>query len=319
MDFISAKYAILFHPCLVGKAKVTIQYYWGNSHFSLHSLFSQLFSLSQQIQHKIDLSPSDPVSGLMYLSCLYQKTRVDNIFVQRDIFDKSQFIPSTSHTLFSHLNHSIPSNSSFPFPPLYISKSQPQIFDITNTRMEFSTHGLSPNIQIFTAQKPSYLVTAVVTVTTNNFQSIQFQNQVSFPHSCQIFSLSVPKLWSSYRKWWISTLNRKYIDEPGGFSYPKPDLNSFKIGLYSIHPSGMSYTLAPVYGFDFKAAVEDEDDDVNTCIICLCEPSSIIILPCGHLNICDACFQRISECPTCRKEISGHVIVHFHTENNNSH
>ena len=48
--------------------------------------------------------------------------------------------------------------------------------------------------------------------------------------------------------------------------------------------------------------------DVVDCIICLSNPTSQILSPCGHLCLCDTCYmdhgKQLKLCPLCRKKIN---------------
>lgn len=44
-------------------------------------------------------------------------------------------------------------------------------------------------------------------------------------------------------------------------------------------------------------------DDLK-CVICFENPKQVIILPCGHVCLCEECSNRILlSCPMCRKDI----------------
>ncbi|KAH6567086.1 hypothetical protein BSLG_001602 [Batrachochytrium salamandrivorans] len=46
------------------------------------------------------------------------------------------------------------------------------------------------------------------------------------------------------------------------------------------------------------------------CSICLSRPIGIVLVPCGHITICDYCFgltSRNSGCPICRRQVTSAV------------
>lgn len=45
------------------------------------------------------------------------------------------------------------------------------------------------------------------------------------------------------------------------------------------------------------------DDDETECIICLSNPKSMVIYPCGHYSCCQYCIKEINTCPLCRTKI----------------
>lgn len=48
---------------------------------------------------------------------------------------------------------------------------------------------------------------------------------------------------------------------------------------------------------------------VSACVICLERPSNIVLVPCGHLCLCDTCDRArpVTQCPKCRADIVSHV------------
>lgn len=48
-----------------------------------------------------------------------------------------------------------------------------------------------------------------------------------------------------------------------------------------------------------------EDIDNPECCICLSEPKSVVINPCGHYYMCKGCSASVTKCPICRVQIKG--------------
>lgn len=46
-----------------------------------------------------------------------------------------------------------------------------------------------------------------------------------------------------------------------------------------------------------------EDKSSTDCNICMCEPKSAILIPCGHFYTCMECSKRLDKCPICRSKI----------------
>ena len=78
--------------------------------------------------------------------------------------------------------------------------------------------------------------------------------------------------------------------------------------------------ISPVNAVDVKDAkgqliklnkLYEEDD--KTCIICLCEERSRVIVPCGHYSLCQECadksFNLNKKCPLCRCIIDKIVTI----------
>ncbi|XP_067674759.1 baculoviral IAP repeat-containing protein 7-B-like [Haliotis asinina] len=60
-----------------------------------------------------------------------------------------------------------------------------------------------------------------------------------------------------------------------------------------------------------KRNTESQDKrESRLCKICLEDPASIIILPCGHVVVCDECASALERCPVCLKHILGTVRVY---------
>lgn len=56
------------------------------------------------------------------------------------------------------------------------------------------------------------------------------------------------------------------------------------------------------------------EDDAHLCVVCMEEPRSIVLVPCGHMALCGDCCQRIivqqkGTCPMCCQEVEYHVEV----------
>eukprot|EP00741_Cyanophora_paradoxa_P023199 tig00021572_g22407.t1 len=55
------------------------------------------------------------------------------------------------------------------------------------------------------------------------------------------------------------------------------------------------------------SALEDRLRD-TTCVACLERPRRVVLMPCMHLCVCEACQPRIeNKCPLCRAPVAGHV------------
>lgn len=57
----------------------------------------------------------------------------------------------------------------------------------------------------------------------------------------------------------------------------------------------------------FSSLLPDEDellDDDSACIACMAVARDTIIIPCGHLVLCQACAKGLSLCPMCRTAVA---------------
>ena len=57
----------------------------------------------------------------------------------------------------------------------------------------------------------------------------------------------------------------------------------------------------------------DEDDDSQTCVICLSNPREVVILDCGHICVCLSCAEALphpQHCPVCRQNVTRVIPVY---------
>ncbi|KAK7493122.1 hypothetical protein BaRGS_00015643 [Batillaria attramentaria] len=47
------------------------------------------------------------------------------------------------------------------------------------------------------------------------------------------------------------------------------------------------------------------------CKVCLSEPIDTILVPCGHLVVCETCARNVTQCPLCRERIRATAKVHM--------
>lgn len=69
---------------------------------------------------------------------------------------------------------------------------------------------------------------------------------------------------------------------------------------------------------NIRAAMEDmfmdeEGGDEHLCVICLENARDEVLVPCGHMVLCQACcanvMQNSNECPMCREKIEDHCTI----------
>ena len=44
-------------------------------------------------------------------------------------------------------------------------------------------------------------------------------------------------------------------------------------------------------------------EDYELCIVCVCAPRNVVLVPCGHLVLCSVCCSSLKHCPVCRAAI----------------
>jgi len=56
---------------------------------------------------------------------------------------------------------------------------------------------------------------------------------------------------------------------------------------------------------EHRSKANEGHDDMNLCVVCMTAKVDIVIVPCGHMSLCDRCSRdsRLRHCPMCRKDI----------------
>jgi len=54
---------------------------------------------------------------------------------------------------------------------------------------------------------------------------------------------------------------------------------------------------------------DDTSDNSNDCTICMARPRQIAFMTCGHVATCVQCSQGLSDCPICRKPVTGTMRI----------
>ena len=52
-----------------------------------------------------------------------------------------------------------------------------------------------------------------------------------------------------------------------------------------------------------KARERMKEVDGRTCVVCCDARSCVVLRPCKHLCMCDACAEKVETCPICRTKI----------------
>ena len=63
--------------------------------------------------------------------------------------------------------------------------------------------------------------------------------------------------------------------------------------------------------FNLEAAMQNlvvyEDSSASDCTICMENPKSMVLIPCGHFYTCNECSIKLLKCPICRCEITERI------------
>ena len=58
-----------------------------------------------------------------------------------------------------------------------------------------------------------------------------------------------------------------------------------------------------------ETGAPSRDPDADACVVCLGEPKSHILVPCGHQCVCGPCAARLEgNCPVCRVRVQ--MVMH---------
>ena len=47
------------------------------------------------------------------------------------------------------------------------------------------------------------------------------------------------------------------------------------------------------------------------CVVCMSTARSVVMIPCGHLAVCQSCCECLQQCPICRFFIRGSIQVYI--------
>ena len=56
-------------------------------------------------------------------------------------------------------------------------------------------------------------------------------------------------------------------------------------------------------------ATSNAEDGDSSCVVCLERPRCVVVLPCRHLSLCEACASGLASCPMCRGEVRDSLVV----------
>ena len=45
----------------------------------------------------------------------------------------------------------------------------------------------------------------------------------------------------------------------------------------------------------------------SICVVCMSTARSVVLIPCGHLAVCQSCYVHLQQCPICRSVIRGAI------------
>ena len=58
-----------------------------------------------------------------------------------------------------------------------------------------------------------------------------------------------------------------------------------------------------------EAVVQEKEAEKKLCIICMEKPRDIVFVDCSHLCCCQACSDKVTNCPLCRKQVTSKLKV----------
>jgi len=60
-----------------------------------------------------------------------------------------------------------------------------------------------------------------------------------------------------------------------------------------------------------KVTHQSDEDDDESCIVCLDKAREYAPIPCGHAKYCLDCITKINECSECRQKITGKIKIYI--------
>ena len=57
----------------------------------------------------------------------------------------------------------------------------------------------------------------------------------------------------------------------------------------------------------FKSTQQTSASQDSACVVCMSTARSVVLIPCGHLAVCQSCYARLQQCPICRSVIRGAI------------
>ena len=116
-----------------------------------------------------------------------------------------------------------------------------------------------------------------------------------FPYAQQLLEC----LWA-YEEW----KSEKHIDSDADFVARAEELrrhaaDNLVATSNSSTTDGEPVVIAPANTQQTGSAQE------NVCVVCMSAARSVVLIPCGHLAVCQSCYSRLQQCPVCRSVIRG--------------
>lgn len=104
---------------------------------------------------------------------------------------------------------------------------------------------------------------------------------------------------------------------------PSPSLGMFR--FRNLTSALLSYKIATIPLVEEEQAqvktinppAEEPENNTNKndkiCVVCMDNPSEVIITNCGHFGLCASCAQRMKACPACRKPFTPKQVIKVYT------
>ena len=108
-------------------------------------------------------------------------------------------------------------------------------------------------------------------------------------------------LWA-YEEW----KSEKHIDSDADFVARAAELrrhaaDNLVATSNSSTTGGEPVVVAPANAQQTVSAQE------SVCVVCMSAARSVVLIPCGHLAVCQSCYGRLQQCPVCRSVIRGAI------------
>ena len=103
-------------------------------------------------------------------------------------------------------------------------------------------------------------------------------------------------LWA-YEEW----KREKLIDSDADFVARAEDLRR-RTSDRTVPGSSSAVENSPAQSVSNSGGRED-----NLCVVCMSASRGVVLMPCGHLAVCQSCYGRLQQCPICRSVIRGAI------------
>ena len=120
-----------------------------------------------------------------------------------------------------------------------------------------------------------------------------------FPYAQQLLEC----LWA-YEEW----KSEKHIDSDADFVARAEELRRHVAdNLMATTSTGSTTGGEPLVVIAPTNTQQTGSAQESICVVCMSAPRTVVLIPCGHLAVCQSCYGRLQQCPVCRSVIRGAI------------